>query len=73
MARSLEVSVGPACIGSGTCRRIHPAVFGQGDDLRAVVLVTPVDESDALWEALESCPVEALAAQDAATGEQLFP
>jgi ferredoxin len=73
MARSVEVSVSSACIGSGTCRRTHPAVFGQGEDLRAVVLVTPVEESDELWEALESCPVEALSARDAVTGETLFP
>jgi hypothetical protein len=26
-----------------------------------------------VWEALESCPVEAISARDAATGEALFP
>ena len=73
MARSLEVSVGSACIGSGTCRRMLPAAFGKDDQRRAVVLAQPVEESDALWLALERCPVEALSARDAATGESVFP
>ncbi len=73
MTRSLEISVGSDCIGSGTCRRTFPAAFGSDDQHRAVLLAQPVEESDALWEALESCPVEALSARDAATGESLFP
>ena len=71
--RSIELTVGPACVGTGTCRRLLPAVFGADDQRRSVVLTTPVPEDDAVWEALESCPVEAISARDAAGGEQLFP
>ena len=73
MARSLEISVGPDCIGAGMCRRTAPAVFGADDQRQAVVLARPVEESDPVWEALDSCPVEALSARDATTGESLFP
>jgi ferredoxin len=73
MARFLEVSVNSDCIGSGMCRRTFPATFGADDQRQAVVLVHPVEESGMLWEALESCPVEALSARDAVTGESLFP
>ena len=73
MTRSIELAVGPACIGSGTCRRLLPAVFGADAQRRSVVRDNPVPEDDALWEALESCPVEAISARDAATGAPLFP
>jgi len=73
MARSIELAVGPACVGTGTCRRLRPDVFAADGRRRAVVLVNPVPEDGAVWEALESCPVEAISARDAATGEALFP
>lgn len=73
VTRSIELAVGPACVGTGTCRRLLPAVFGADDRRRSVVLTGPVPEDDGVWEALESCPVEAISARDAATGEQLFP
>jgi ferredoxin len=73
VARSLVVTVGAGCVASGTCRRLLPEVFGAGEDQRAVVLVDPAPEDDALLEALESCPVEALSARDAGTGRPVFP
>ena len=73
MAQALAVAVSGYCVASGTCRRLLPCVFGAGEDRRAVVLADPVPEDDALLEALESCPVEALSARDAATGEPVFP
>lgn len=73
MSRSIELAVGPACVGSGTCRLLRPDVFGADDRQRSVVRTSPVAEDDGLWAALESCPVEAISARDAATGEQLFP
>jgi ferredoxin len=73
MTRSIELAVGPACVGTGTCRRLLPAVFGADAERRSVVRTSPVQEDTAVWEALESCPVEAISARDAATGEQLFP
>ena len=73
MSRSIELAVGPTCVGTGTCRRLLPAVFGADAERRSVVLRSPVPDDDAVREALESCPVEAISARDAATGEHLFP
>lgn len=70
---SMDISVSPACIGSGTCRRLVPAVFGRDDQRRAVVLQNPVQESEPVWQALDRCPVEALSARNAETGESVFP
>jgi ferredoxin len=33
----------------------------------------PVDDTPALWAAMESCPVEAISATDAETGDAVFP
>lgn len=73
MATSMEISVSSACIGSGTCRRLVPSVFGRDDQRRAIVLVNPAEESDKIWQALDRCPVEALSARNAETGESIFP
>ena len=73
MARKLEVAVDATCISSGYCRNFAPDVFGTGPDRRSVVTSNPVDESSALTEAMESCPVEAISARDADTGESVFP
>ena len=73
MARSIELAVGPACVGTGSCRRLCPDIFEADAQRRSVVRRTPVPEDDTLWEALESCPVEAISARDAVTGEALFP
>jgi ferredoxin len=73
MSRQLEIEVGPTCISSGYCRNFAPDVFGNGPERRSIVLKTPVEESDALNEAFESCPVEAITAKDADTGADVFP
>ena len=73
MGRSLEVVVAPTCISSGYCRNSAPDVFGVGADRRAVVKANPVEETDDVIEAMESCPVEAISARDAITGENVFP
>jgi ferredoxin len=73
MGRLLEVEVGPTCISSGYCRNSAPDVFGAGPDRKSFVKSNPVEETDALTEAMESCPVEAISARDAATGEPVFP
>lgn len=73
MGRSLEVTVAPTCISSGYCRNSAPDVFGAGTDRRAFVKTNPVDESDDVIDAMESCPVEAISARDAATGATVFP
>ncbi len=73
MSRKLEVEVGPTCISSGYCRNFAPDVFEAGSDRRSVVRSNPVEESAALVEAFESCPVEAITARDAETGDDVFP
>ena len=74
MGARLEVSVdAPTCISSGYCRSSLPAVFGADDKRKAVVLESPVDESPELWDAMESCPVEAIRTTDARTGDTVFP
>jgi ferredoxin len=73
MGRSLEVTVAPTCISSGYCRNSAPDVFGTGADRKSVVKANPVDETDDLIDAMESCPVEAISARDAATGALVFP
>jgi ferredoxin len=74
VAARLEISVdAPTCISSGYCRGSLPAVFGADDKRKAVVLTSPVDESPELWDAMESCPVEAISATDAASGDTVFP
>ena len=73
MGRSLEVEVGPTCISSGYCRNSAPDVFAAGPDRKSVVKSNPVEENDDVTEAMESCPVEAISARDAVTGEPVFP
>ena len=73
MGRSLQVEVAPSCISSGYCRNSAPEVFSQLENRKSTVKANPVEESDAVWEAMEGCPVEAISATDAATGATVFP
>lgn len=74
MASSLEISVDPpTCISSGYCRGALPAVFGADERRKAVVLKNPVDDAPEVWDAMESCPVEAISAKSTETGETVFP
>jgi ferredoxin len=73
VSRKLEVEVGPMCISSGYCRNFAPDVFDAGPDRKSFVRSNPVEQTPALVEALESCPVEAISAVDAETGEEVFP
>ena len=73
MSRKLEVEVGPSCISSGYCRNFAPDVFGSGPERKSFVKSNPVEETPALLEAFESCPVEAISAKDAESGADVFP
>ncbi|MEA2144856.1 MAG: 4Fe-4S single cluster domain of Ferredoxin [Solirubrobacteraceae bacterium] len=73
MGRSLEVAVAPSCISSGYCRNSAPDVFGEAANRKSMVKANPIEESDVLWEAMEGCPVEAISAKDAETGDIVFP
>lgn len=73
MTRKLEIGVEPTCISSGYCRNHAPEVFGALPNRRAYVLSNPNPEAPNVVEAMESCPVEAIWAKDADTGEDVFP
>jgi ferredoxin len=73
MSRQLQVEVGPTCISSGYCRNFAPDVFGAKEDRKSYVKANPVTETPEVIEAFESCPVEAISATDAETGEEVFP
>jgi len=74
MSGSLQLAVdGATCISSGYCRRALPDVFGADDKRKATVLQNPVDDSTPVWDAMESCPVEAISATDPETGDAVFP
>lgn len=74
MARQLDVWVDQdACISVALCAAAAPDTFELGDDNRSHAVRSPVEESDGIWEALEGCPVQAIHAADADTGEQVFP
>lgn len=73
MTDMLEVEVGPSCISSGYCRNALPDVFGALPDRKSFVKSNPVPDSAELREAFDGCPVEAIHAKNAATGEPVFP
>ena len=52
------------CTGCGLCVDIAPDVFDMGDDVATVTVdQVPADSEDAVKEAEESCPVEAIASE----------
>ena len=73
MFRKLELAVAPTCVSSGYCRHFAPDVFGATADKKSVVKSNPVEQTPAVTEAYESCPVEAISARDAESGEEVFP
>lgn len=73
MTRQLEIAVEPTCISSGYCRNSAPEVFGALPNRQSYVISNPVEQTDAVQTAMESCPVEAITAKDADTGEVVFP
>lgn len=62
------------CIGSRMCVLEAPDVFTMNDaEGWSETPDEPVERTDAVWEAVEFCPREAIVATDAASGAQLFP
>ena len=68
-----NVSVSPACIGSGVCVGSAPKHFAIGPDGRSRPLASPVEPDDAVLGAAASCPMEAIAVTDADTGAPIEP
>lgn len=68
-----RISVDPQrCLGSGSCAAAAPSHFSLVGD-RATATGTLVAPDDAVIEAAELCPVEAIQVYDAVTGDQLAP
>ncbi len=61
------------CIGAAKCVEAAPRVFRLDGRKKAVVLDPRGDGEDAVREAAESCPTEAITLIDDETGETLFP
>jgi len=60
------------CIGVGNCAAFAPTVFKLDEENKAVVLNPSSIDDDALLEAAESCPEQAIIVKDD-EGHQLFP
>ena len=60
------------CIGSGVCIGTAAAHFSLVDE-RSQPAAELIDPDQAVVDAAESCPVEAILVRDAATGEVLAP
>ncbi len=53
------------CIACGVCADIAPEVFEMGDDVALVKIdEVPESEQDAVREAAESCPTEAIVIEE---------
>jgi ferredoxin len=75
MSKRYEVEVRPeVCTATQMCVSIDPDTFVfDGDRGVSRARQSPVDASDDVLEAAETCPVEAIVVRDAESGEQLFP
>ncbi len=74
MGRRLRLHVDrAACIGSGTCVQLAPDTFALDEERKARAVTNEVEGDSRLWAAIESCPVLAIVACDAATGARLYP
>jgi ferredoxin len=51
------------CVGSGTCEMLAPDVFEVGDD-GMVALLRPAVADDAVQDAVQQCPTQALRLAD---------
>ena len=57
----MKVTIDEACVACGKCEDICPEVFKVGDDIAEVIVaIVPVEHQDAVAEAADECPVEAI-------------
>ncbi|NGO71056.1 ferredoxin [Streptomyces boncukensis] len=61
------------CIGSGLCMDTAPDTFEFDSARQSRVLTPERDASDAVRDAAENCPAEAISLVRADTGEKVFP
>lgn len=61
----MKVTVTDECVACGRCIEICPEVFQMGDEFAEVIVgVVPGDYEDAVREAAEECPVEAIEVEE---------
>ncbi|GGM11380.1 MULTISPECIES: ferredoxin [Micromonospora] len=60
------------CIGAGICAGVAPGHFALTDGL-SQPLTDRIEPDDAVRDAADSCPMEAITVSDAATGSQIAP
>lgn len=63
----------PRCIGAANCVGMAPKTFQLDPTKKAVVKDPAAYDDETLFEAAESCPVEAILLHDSRTGEKLYP
>jgi ferredoxin len=68
-----NITVTPACIGSGVCAGTAPRYFALGPDGLSRPLASPTEPDDEVLGAAASCPMEAIAVTDLETGEPVEP
>lgn len=75
MSRQYEVEVRPdVCTATQMCVSIDPDTFAFDADAGVSKPThNPVEATEDVMEAAESCPVEAIVVRDAESGEQVFP
>jgi len=61
------------CKGAGACVVNAPGVFQMDAQDKAVVIDPHGESDDAIWEAAESCPFDAIILEDEVTGDSLYP
>ncbi|WP_422753611.1 ferredoxin [Micromonospora sp. WMMD708] len=69
-----RVHVDPTrCIGAGICASYAPAHFVLVDGGLSRPVAERIDPADAVLDAAESCPMEAIVVSDAADGSRVAP
>lgn len=61
------------CRGVGACVAIAPEVFQLDTEERAVIIDAQGASEDAIWQAAEACPFDAIILEDEKTGAWLYP
>jgi ferredoxin len=61
------------CIGDGACCSDAPETFEMDDEDKAILKDGSTDSRDAIIEAAENCPTDAIIITDKETGEKIYP
>jgi ferredoxin len=62
-----------ACVGDGLCVDEAPDTFEMDDEDIAVVINPAGDDSEAILDAAQACPSDAIILHDAETGAKVWP